>query len=455
MYLTLVWLTGLVAFGSAIIGYQRSRDTFYPLMFLGPMLAYPYFISPLQLHQKGVLAQYLPVDALSFIQLVYLLGVLAIALGVLSAARPAEARIRASWHLTPRVRAKLRQAGLLLGVAGVGAYLYMVFNVGGLQSAYGDAHGGGWAAIGYIREAKFLVLPGLLFFMLAKLGRRLRPGDWAWLAFMTLPLLFHGIVGGWRGQAFAVLATVGLGWYMMRFRRPALLTFVAAAMGLAILALVLATHRQELALGGKSFQFQGGDVLAEYTARASRGHEYIYGSGLVYDAAERGAYQWGARYVEKLVIRAIPSAIWPSQYQDLRRFLGYRAYGYEFPALGWRPTRGASVGLLPDMWKQFWWLGLAVLFMVGRAYGAAWHRATAKGGLWVIVYVLMIAFSLYLTQQTLQALLWRVMLLAGASWVVWRLLVRRPWVQAVAHRARAQRRRTVHGPAVGPSHVSR
>mgnify|MGYP006308866409 FL=1 len=67
MYLTLVWLTGLVTFGSAFIAYLRTRDVFHPLMFLGPMLAYPYFYAPLVLQRNGVLNTYLPTSQLPFV----------------------------------------------------------------------------------------------------------------------------------------------------------------------------------------------------------------------------------------------------------------------------------------------------------------------------------------------------------------------------------------------------
>jgi len=441
VYLILLYLTGLAAFGSAAIAYLCTRDTFHPLMFLGPMLAYPYFVTPLMLDQD-VVERFLPTEWLPFVQMVYLMGVVSLALGALYAGRPRQRRTAGDWSLTPRLRGRLRLAGQALGLIGVAAYFHMVFNVGGFQAAYGEAHGQGWAASGYVREARFWVLPGLLLFMLSRGGRGFRWQDLLWMSLLGGPLLFHGIVGGWRGHTFAVLATVGIGWYMIRARRPSLVTFVCAGVVLALIVLTLVTHRSMLALGGEAFEFRGTEAYAEFTARESRGNEYILGSGLIIDAAIRDEYQWGGRYVTNILIRPVPRGVWPTQYRDVSRWLGIEGYGTVLPTLGWAPTGGASVGFLADMWKQFWWLGLVVVFVLGRLYGVVWRRACESGGLWVITYVLLIALSLYMTQQTVPgAFLWRLMLMAGAAWIVWRLLVHRTWRRAQVMGSRTWGRR--------------
>lgn len=432
MYDVLIWVTGIVAFGSAFTGYRYSRgDTFYPLMFLGPMLAYPYFIYALSLNGKNVLARFLPLSQMSFVQGYYLLAIIALVCGVISAGRPKAGVLRIrKWHLSAGLRRRLKQGGLLLGMTGVLAYFYLIHNVGGFEAAYSHPHGGGWSNLGYVRSAKFWILPGLLFFMLSKLGQRWRWIDWAWIVVMAGPLIFHGIVGAWRGQTFAILSTLGLGFYMMRYRRPSLIMFFLAGLVLALLSLMLVVYRGAFSLGSDQ-HIEGTQKIEQFVSRNNTGNPYILGSGLIIDASNRDAYDWGGRYVLRILVRAIPSAIWHNEYKDVSTFLGVSGgYGGELPSLGWKETGGASVGLFADVWKQFSWGALLVLFLVGKAYGTAWRRSVEKGGLWIIVYILMVAFSLYLTQQTLQAVLWRVMLLSGVSWVVWRMLIRGAWRRA-------------------------
>lgn len=433
LYLGLVWLTGITAFGMAYYGYRTSRDTLHPLLFLGPMLAFSYSLTPLVLVAEGDIWLWLPVDDMDLVQFYYFLGVLSLSLGVLAAGSPRKLR-RQPWMPSPQMRRQLRKAGLVLGGLGVAAFVYMVRNAGGLDGAYGEAHGHGWAASGYVREAFFWIIPGLLLLLMANSGRRICRTDKAWIALIAAPLLIHGLLSAARGPTFMILITLVVGWYMVRYRRPMLIVMVAGLGGLGLLVLFLVTHRGMLHLGSEGFEFGGFEAILDFVGRASGGSEYIFGSATVIDASVTGEYQWGARYIIQTVIRAIPRQIWPTQYEDAFRFFGIEGISSEIVgdfsrSLGWVTTGGSSMGMLGDMWKQLWWLSLGLLFAIGWFYGRAWRRAVEVGGIWIMVYVVLVALSIFLTQQTFQAMLFRLMFLGGGGWIVWRLFIRKAWKQ--------------------------
>ena len=75
MYEVLIWLTGVVAFGSALIAYVTTRDVFHPALFLGPMMAFTYWLSPLFLVQDGTMWWLLPRSEMAWVHGNFLVGV--------------------------------------------------------------------------------------------------------------------------------------------------------------------------------------------------------------------------------------------------------------------------------------------------------------------------------------------------------------------------------------------
>jgi hypothetical protein len=204
--------------------------------------------------------------------------------------------------------------------------------------------------------------------------------------------------------------------------------------------LILITHRNMISLN-LDFEFQGTEVFTDYVGRASGGNEYVLGSGLIIDTARSGEHQWGARWVIKSVVRVVPRQLWPSQYQDAYRFFGVEGVEVNQVAnfeesLGWNATGGAGIALLAEFWWQLWWLSLPALFAVGWLYGRAWYGAVETGGLWILIYVVLLALSVFLVAQGMGAMLFRLLWLGGAGWFVWQLFVRRAFRQ----QQRAQRR---------------
>ncbi len=435
MFEVLVWATAAVAFGLAFIGYWMSKDVFHPALFLGPMLAYTYWLVPLVVTRDGVVWHLLPRSEMVWVQLYYLMGVACLCGGTLLAGVPRR-RVE-PWLPSLEVRRQLLSAGVLLGAIGVAAFAYMVTISGGMEAAYGRAHGGGRASSGYVREAFYLIIPGLMLILLSSSGRRLLRTELMWLAAIAAPMVFHGAVSAARGPSFMVLVTLTAGYYVVRNRRPPFVLAFAGMGAMGVLLLLLVTHRGMIHLGSDRLEFRGVDAVLQFVGRPTPGNEYVFGSGVMIDASIKGEYQWGARYFIQTVIRAIPHQVWPSQYEDTAAFFGIEGVhlsvlGDLSQTLGWSATRGASMSLLADVWKQLWWLGLVLLLALGWVHGYVWRRAITSGRIWQLGLVLLLALSVFTTQQTLQAMLFRVLWMGGVGWIVWRLMVRNTYQRTMA-----------------------
>jgi hypothetical protein len=139
-------------------------------------------------------------------------------------------------------------------------------------------------------------------------------------------------------------------------------------------------------------------------------------------AEYRGAFYWGQRYLAQIVVRPIPSSIWPDKYDDfgvgeLRHNAG-TAEGLN-ETLGWEGAHGAAPGIIADLWLEFRWFSVAALFVIGRIYGVAWRNACLRGGPWVGQYIILAALSVYLVMQTMEAVVFRLLLMSIPIWLSW------------------------------------
>ena len=427
-FLDLTYLTGLVALGAMLLAYWRSRDSFHPLVYLGPMLFSLYCLLPLYLFyiETDKLISFLTERQLEYIQGLNLLGVISLCAGVLLG----DKNIRQSYYssqgeiLPPAMCTRINRAAFICGFLGVASFVYSLAHVGGLADAYGRGYGGGWIESGYLREALLLTLPALLWLMTSHIRRKLSKLDWALIILFAIPLLMHGFLGARRGPTFMALVALFIGWYLVRFRRPNLLKVLTGGLLLGLLLLFLVSNRDQIYLGSK-FDLQRAPT--EYI-KAGSGNEYIYGAGTIINADTRKEYFWGKRYFVIFFIRPIPRQLWPSKYEDASRLLGIPNLetnmgtgGDVFSdTLGWSGAVGAAPGIVADMWIEFWWYAFPVLFIIGWAYGVAWRKAISLGGLWIPNYTLMTALALYLVMQTLEAMAFRFLITAAASWLIWR-----------------------------------
>ena len=104
-----------------------------------------------------------------------------------------------------------------------------------------------------------------------------------------------------------------MGWYFSRPKRPPLLLVAAGGFVLGWFVLFLVTNRTQIYLGS---DFDMKTSVSNDIERPDTGNEYIYGSGTVLSAKRHDHYFWMRRYLAQIVVRPIPSAIWPTKYAD-------------------------------------------------------------------------------------------------------------------------------------------
>lgn len=427
-FLLLTYLTGFVIIIAILIAYKSSRDTFHPLIYLGLMMFFFYCYLPLQLFfsDSKALMGYLSLERLEFVQRINLLGVVSLCIGVLFGSNKNKfSRVNTIQVISPLSQDRIRAAAICAGIIGVIGYVYGIVNVGGFQEAYGRGYGGGWSESGWIREAVFLTIPAILWLMITRINKTISKYDWLVILLFASPFLLQGLLGARRGPTSVVLLALIIGWYLIRARRPPLPVVIAGAILIGSLLLFLVTNRGNIYLGS-DFDFTTKSPL-EFSQSIDSGNEFIYGGGTIVSANEQNQYFWGRRYFIIFFIRPIPKEIWSTKYLDMSKILeipnietnlGLGVDQYE-KTLGWAGAVGAAPGIIADMWVEFSWFYTVALYFIGWLYGRGWHLAITKGGLWVPNYTLMTALSVYLISQTLEAMAFRYLITATASWLIW------------------------------------
>ena len=437
MYFVLLLLTALVAGGSALAAHRRTRDLFHPLVLIAPMLVVLYVLLPLKLAGDDVLRAFFAEGELEFVGSVNLIGVAAFCLGCFYAAQrrilpPAEPA-----PLPTRFRERIYVVGVLLGCAGVAAYVVGLVNVGGFVAAYSETYGGGWSEIGYVRDAVSLCIPGIILVIASCANRRATRKELLACFVFALPFLLQGLLGARRGPTFVVLAALGVSWYMVRGRRPRAVVLFGAGVGLGVLLLFLVSNRGNISLNSDfNFENSGLEYLEVDNPDYGTGNEYIYGAGTILHTQATGEFYWGRRYFAEVFIRPIPRQIWQTKYEDfgveaIERNAGTRGEDF-ISTLGWTGTEGAAPGLIADLWLEFWWFYVPVIAFVGWAYGRAWRAANLRGGFAILIYVFMVALSLFLVFQTVEAILVRFLFMLVPAWLGWR------WARSARGGARSQ-----------------
>jgi oligosaccharide repeat unit polymerase len=368
---------------------------------------------------------YLGDDDLIYVQILNGLGAICLCLGILLGSAPTPGnRAPRPWLPTDEIRRRLAGAAVVIGLIGLTAYLYMLANVGGFGGAYGQAYGGVWADTGYIRDLQYLTVTALVLLLAACTGRHPTRIEWIWILLFASPWLIHGLLGARRGPTFMVLVAFCAGWYFMRFRRPRLTTTMIGGLLLGLLLLFLVAHRDQISLGS-DFAFE--EDARTFAFEAESGNEFLYGAGAILHADASGAYWWGRRYLTMLFVRPVPRFLWPSKYDDAAALLGTPSIETNMgvgtdvlhETVGWIGATGAAPGLVADMWIEFWWASFLAILLIGWCYGRAWSKAVTRGGIWVALYCLMFSVSIFLVMQSLEAMLFRFLLLAVPSLFAW------------------------------------
>ncbi|MBD2343427.1 oligosaccharide repeat unit polymerase [Anabaena subtropica] len=383
---------------------------------------------PIKLVQEAPeqLQNYLSISQLEYVQWINLIGVISICTGVfIGSGKVQFCPQRQAWSLPPFICKRLKKAAIVCGLIGVIGFAYSIYNVGGIEAAYGKSYGGGWDDSGYVREIFLLTLPALLWFLTSHMRTRLSQMDWVWVFLFLTPLLMQGLLGGRRGPTAMALIGITVGLYLIRGRRPPLTIVLVGSLLLGSLLLFIVNNRGEIYLGS-DFNFQQQEQKQEYIS-VSSGNEYIFGASTILNADIRSEYLWGRRYFIVFFIRPIPKEVWPTKYDDatqlfgvdLRENAGISSKSIK-ETLGWLPAKGAAPGIIADMWLEMWWFSFIILYLIGWVYGTAWRKVLSQGGLWIPTYTLMTALSVYLVTQTLEAMGFRFLWTFTAAWLIWR-----------------------------------
>ena len=421
MFEFLLWaVVAILAIGMAY-AYAGSRDVFHPLMFIGPMMGFIYVWMPMKLYGSGGLDGFFQTDQLVFVQLINVVGVAFFVLGCLSVGCKLPTVPPPREQVSQSAANVLTTVGIILGCIGIAAWTVTIVNVGGFTDAFSQAYSGGWDDNGYVRDASLLMFPSFLLILSAAT----RTGT---LRFGYIPLLVL-FIGPWvvqaaltarRGPTFMITVIIAMGWYMNRGKRPSVLVAAATGVTVGFLMLFLVTNRQSIHLGSDE------EMTTDVTSMVEKpdtGNEYIYGTGAILAAEQVQKFYWGRRILAQVVVRPIPSVVWPTKYEDFGLpELNHNAgtgEGFE-EALGWEGATGSAPGIISDLWLEFRWLNLPILWILGRLYGTAWKKTHLAGGPWITQYIIVGALSIYFVMQTMEAVIFRTLILSIPVWLAWR-----------------------------------
>jgi hypothetical protein len=413
MFVWLIWGVVIVVALALWYAYAGSKDVFHPLMFIGPMMVFMYAWMPLQLDSIGGLAGFFQRYQLDYVERINLFGVACFLLGCLSVG----CRLPAVQAPEPKASPlTLIICGVILGSIGLVAWVTTVIHGSG-----GDLTGyrGGWDDSGYIRDASLLMFPSFLLILAAGLMEGIKIFHVGLMVFFIMPSILEAAASARRGPTFMIAVILTLGYFMNKRTRPSLVLTGVSGLLLGFLMLFLVSNRQNIYLGSDRALTTDVTSIVE---KPDTGNEFIYGTGTILSAEQRDTYFWGWRYVAQVLIRPIPSSVWPTKYEDfgLPELLHNAGTGEGFEqTLGWSGAEGSAPGLIADLWAEFHWLNLLALFVLGLVYGLAWRKAQISGGPWTAQYVIMAALSVYLVMQTMEAVIFRLLILSVPMRLSW------------------------------------
>jgi len=433
---TLLALTALIIVMTTWHGYRHTQDALMPLVVFAPMLAYAYVYSPAMLLYHGQLERFFPESApLEYVALVNLVGVGLFCFGcvrALSATRSSYgwSGVLKRFLLDERTQARIFHLSCLFGLTAVGAFVYLVTSAGGVVNVFSHPKAYLPSASGYISEMRMLAYPAILLLAISLRGSQIRSVHVLLALLFASPHLMMASLGGRRGPAFLIICTLLVSWYLARNRRPSLRSMITTIGVLGALMLFLLSNRHNIYIGSNLEIDTDAFVEALAVEEGTGGQEFIYSSGLILTAEHFDQFYWGLRYFSLLFVRPVPKQLWPTKYEDMG--LGWMVNepgtgGFSdwdwLDAVGFLPYRGSAGGFVADMFVEFWWFGVVVCFLIGWLYGYCWRKSILLGQLWSVVYLELLALSVYLPAQSVGAWLHRALLLVVPTWFVWTRLV--------------------------------
>ena len=430
MFEFLIWIGVAVVLLGMWYAYAGSRDVFHPLMFIGPMMLFMYAYMPLKLYNSGGLDGFFQIDQLVYVQSINLGGMLCFVLGSLwpgcrlPLTEPAET-------ISPSSARVMITTALLIGLLGFAAWATTIRNVGGLKEAFSNSYSGGWDDSGYIRDGALLMFPAFLLILAVAIRTKFKFSYLGMIAFFIGPWSIQALFTARRGPTFMIFIMLAMGWFLNKRKRPSLVSTAIAGCSLGMLLLLLVTNRGNLYMGSEQ---QLSTDVSGITEKSDTGNEYIYGAGAILSSEQRDSFYWGRRYLAQIVVRPIPHSIWPNKYEDfgLPELMKNAGTGEGFAeTLGWQGADGSAPGIIADLWLEFRWLNLPALFLIGQVYTRVWRRTHTHGGPWITEYIMMSALSIYFVMQTMEAVIFRLLILSIPVWLAWFIAGRRERPQMV------------------------
>jgi hypothetical protein len=414
MFTALTWAIVAIIAAAMCYAYAGSRDVFHPVMVIGPMMAFMYAWMPAKLDAIGGLDGFFQRDQLNYVQIINTVGVVCFLMGALSVG----CRLPAVQRPAPRVSpATLVTAGTIMGSIGIVAWVITVIHgTGGDLSGYR----GGWDDSGYIRDASMLMFPAFLLIASAAFIEGFRILYACLMLMFMAPGIIEAVFSARRGPTFMIAVMLSMGWYLNVRKRPALLATGIAGLVLGSLMLFLVSNRRNIYLGSDR------ELTTDVTSiveRPDTGNEFIYGAGTILSTEQRDSFFWGRRYLAQILIRPIPSSVWPTKYEDfgLSELTHNAGTGEGFAeTLGWEGAGGSAPGIIADVWLEFHWLDFPVLFLFGRLFSLAWRKSQLDGGPWITQYIVLSALSIYFVMQTMEAIIFRLLILSVPMQLAWR-----------------------------------
>jgi hypothetical protein len=382
------------------------------------MFAFIYVVMPLYQINAGDLFVYVSEERITWFHSLVVVGLICLIVGLEmgSASTPPPPNPRLLGY-RPEV---LHKGAYIIGSTGLFAWLYVIHNNGGFADVFSSPKGMGWSDIGFVREAAYLLIVGVLL-LLSPQGYNPKSKMWCFAIFcFSAPYLVQGLLGAQRGPTFLIIVSLGMSWYMARSKRPSITAMLGGAFAVGMLLLFLVTNRDRIYVG--SNQQLKTDFSTNLASNSA--NEYIFGAACAIAASEETRYFWGKRYLAQVIVRPIPKQLWPDKYADfgipeLRINAGVAGKGLA-RVMGWRTTPGAAAAMISDLFVEFSYLEFPVLVGIGYAFGMVWKRAVTIGDLWTTQYVIFALLSIFMVTQSGEAVIFRFVILTLPIRYVWK-----------------------------------
>ncbi len=420
MFVALLLATGLIAAIGTVVVLDGTGDVFHPLVFIGPMMIFLYTWMPYKIYSSGGLARFFDNDQMLFIATLNLLGVLAFVSGCLAAGVRSAKRNNVRMRFSKPVCRRLLIGGAMAGAIGLLCWAVTIINVGGFVNAYSASYSGGWDHNGYIRDGSILILVGVMCALLSRSAGGPRWPAYSMIAIFGLPWAAGAFFMARRGPTFELAIFLFMSWYVNRRKRPNLVALGIGGAVLGGLMLFLVTNRGSIYIGS---DFNVKTDVSNIVEASDTGNEWIYGGGTILSSEKRDHYFWMRRYLAQVLVRPIPSAIWENKYADfgVPELLHNAGTGEGFgDALGWKGADGSAPGIIADWWVEVWWLCIPAMGALGWVYGWVWRKSVTVGGPWVSQAIILNAISIYMVMQTMEAVIFRTLLLSVPSWFIFK-----------------------------------